>query len=61
MCARRDWPNPNITTRGTRMPTVGKLFFNMGVFALVTFLIYLSCMAMVRIEDRKQARRRRNS
>lgn len=41
--------------------TVGNLFFNIGVFALVTFLIYLSCMAMVRSEDRKQARRRRNS
>ena len=40
---------------------MGKLFFHMGVFALVTFLIYLSCMAMVRIEDCKQARRRRNS
>ena len=41
--------------------TLGNLAFNIGVFALVTFLIYLSCMAMVRIEDRKQARRRRNS
>ncbi|MBW3572692.1 MAG: hypothetical protein KY467_16475 [Gemmatimonadetes bacterium] len=40
------------------MPTVGNLFFNIAVFALVTFLIYLACMAMVRIEDRKQARRR---
>lgn len=40
---------------------VGTLFFNIAVFGLVTFLIYLSCMAMVRIEDRKQARRRRNS
>ena len=40
------------------MPTVGNLFFNIFVFGVVTFLIYLSCMAMVRIEDRKQARRR---
>ena len=38
--------------------SLGTLFFNIGVFALVTFLIYLACMAMVRIEDRKQARRR---
>lgn len=36
----------------------GTLAFNIGVFAVITFLIYLSCMAMVRIEDRKQARRR---
>lgn len=33
------------------------LFLHIGVFALVTFLIYLACMAMVRIEDKKLARR----
>lgn len=38
--------------------TVGNLFFNIAVFGVVTLLIYLACMAMVRIEDRKQARRR---
>ncbi len=37
--------------------SVGTLFFHIGVFALVTFLIYLACMAMVRLEDKKQARR----
>ena len=40
------------------MPTVGNLFFNIAVFGVVTLLIYAACMAMVRIEDRKQARRR---
>jgi hypothetical protein len=38
--------------------TVGNLFFNIAVFGVVTLLIYAACMAMVRIEDRKQARRR---
>lgn len=38
--------------------TVGNLFFNIAVFGVVTLLIYFACMAMVRIEDRKQARRR---
>ena len=37
---------------------IGTLFFNIGVFAAVTFLIYLACMALVRHEDRRQARRR---
>jgi hypothetical protein len=41
--------------------SVGTLFFHMGVFALVTFGIYLACMAMVRIEDRRQAQRGRRS
>jgi len=42
--------------------TVGNLLFNMAVFGVVTLLIYFACMAMVRIEDRKQARRHgRNS
>jgi hypothetical protein len=41
--------------------SVGTLFFHIGVFALVTFGIYLACMAMVRIEDRKQAQRNRRS
>jgi hypothetical protein len=41
--------------------SVGTLFFHIGVFALVTFLIYLACMAMVRIEDKKLARRGRRS
>jgi hypothetical protein len=40
---------------------VGTLFFHIGVFALVTFGIYLACMAMVRIEDRRQAQRGRRS
>jgi len=37
---------------------MGKLFFHMGVFALVTFLVYLACMMFVRIEDRREAQRR---
>lgn len=37
------------------------LFLHMGVFALITFLIYLACMAMVRVEDRRQEARRRRS
>lgn len=37
------------------------LFFHIGVFALVTFCIYLACMLMVRLEDKRLARRRRSS
>lgn len=37
------------------------LFIHIGVFGLITFLIYLACMAMVRVEDRRQEARRRNS
>ena len=41
---------------------MGKLFFHMGVFALVTFVIYLVCMWFVRIEDQREAKRhQRNS
>jgi len=40
---------------------MGKLLFHMGVFALVTFVIYLVCMQFVRIEDRREAKRRQNS
>ena len=36
---------------------MGKLLFNMGVFALVTLCIYLVCLWFVRIEDRREARR----
>lgn len=39
--------------------SVWTLFFHIGVFALVTFLIYLACMAMVRIEDKRQTQRAR--
>ena len=31
----------------------GTLLLHAGVFALITFLIYLACMAMVRFEDRR--------
>ena len=41
--------------------SVTTLFLHMGVFALITFLIYLACMAMVRVEDRRQEARRRRS
>jgi hypothetical protein len=37
---------------------MGKLFFHMGVFAVVTFLVYLTCMFFVSIEDKREARRR---
>ena len=40
---------------------MGKLFFHMGVFALVTFVIYLVCMWFVRIEDQREAKRRRQN
>ena len=37
------------------------LFFHIGVFALVTFCIYVACMLMVRLEDKRVAQRRRRS
>lgn len=41
---------------------MGKLFFHMGVFAVVTFVVYLVCLQFVRIEERREARRQqRNS
>ncbi|MFL5537470.1 MAG: hypothetical protein ACJ8J0_00670 [Longimicrobiaceae bacterium] len=40
---------------------MGKLFFHMGVFAVVTFVIFLVCLWFVRIEDEREARRRKNS
>jgi len=36
---------------------MGKLLFHAGVFALVTFAIYLVCMWFVRIEDQREAKR----
>jgi hypothetical protein len=53
-------PERKNTTMEDSMPTVWNLAFNMAVFGVVTLLIYAACMAMVRIVDRKQARRRRN-
>jgi len=35
---------------------MGKLFFHMGVFAVVTFVVYLACMMFVRYEERREAR-----
>ena len=41
---------------------MGKLFFHMGVFAVVTFVIFLVCLWFVRIEDEREAKRKqRNS
>ena len=37
---------------------MGKLFLHMGVFAAFSLLVLAVCFWMVRIEDRKQARRR---
>jgi hypothetical protein len=36
---------------------MGKLFFHMAVFAVVTFVVYMVCMLFVRIEDRREAQR----
>jgi len=44
---------------GSTPAGVGTLFLHIGVFALVTLGIYTACMAMVRIEDRRQAQRAR--
>jgi len=39
-----------------------KLFWHAGVFAILTFVVYLACMAFVRMEERREAgRRQRNS
>ena len=46
---------------GSTPASVGTLFMHIAVFAGVTFLIYLACMAMVRIEDKRQAQRHRRS
>ena len=40
---------------------MGKLFFHMGVFALVTFVIFLVCMWFVRVEDQREAKRRQQN
>lgn len=40
---------------------MGKLFFHIGVFAFVSFLVYMSCLWMIRIEEKKQERRRRGT
>jgi len=33
---------------------MGKLFFHMGVFAVVTFVAYLVCMFFVRLEEQRE-------
>ena len=39
-----------------------KLFWHAGVFAIVTFVVFLACLMFVRIEERREAaRERRNS
>lgn len=37
------------------------LFLHIGVFALVTLGIYAACMLMVRLEDKRLARRGRRT
>lgn len=37
------------------------LFLHIGVFALVTFCIFLACLALIRLEDKRQAARQRRS
>jgi hypothetical protein len=39
------------------MPGWPTLFLHAGVFALITFLIYLACMAMIRLEAQRVERR----
>jgi len=65
-----DWPRARRggifaaaeTNHPNRRQAMGKLFFHMGVFAVVTFVIYLVCLQFVRIEERREARRQgRNS
>lgn len=38
-----------------------KLFWHAGVFAIVTFVVFLVCMQFVRIEERREAGRRRQN
>jgi hypothetical protein len=38
-----------------------KLFWHAGVFAIVTFVVFLVCMQFVRIEERREANRRRQN
>ena len=35
---------------------MGKLFFHMGVFAVVTFVVFLVCMMFVRMEEKREAK-----
>ena len=35
-----------------------KLFWHAGVFAIVTFVVFLACWGFVRIEERREAARR---
>jgi hypothetical protein len=39
------------------MSDTSRLFMFMGIFATITFLVYLTCLWMIRIEDRRVARR----
>jgi hypothetical protein len=39
------------------MSDTSRLFMYMGIFATITFLVYLTCLWMIRIEDRRIARR----
>ena len=39
------------------MSDTARLFMYMGIFGTFTFLVYLACLWMIRIEDRRQASR----
>jgi MFS superfamily sulfate permease-like transporter len=39
------------------MSSTARLFMFMAIFAGITFGVYLSCLWMIRIEERRQARR----
>lgn len=42
---------------GSTPASVGTLFLHMGVFALVTLGIYAACLLMIRLEEKRVARR----
>jgi hypothetical protein len=46
------------TTEPSTMSDTARLFLYMGVFALVTLGVYFACEWMVKIEERRQDRRR---
>lgn len=43
-------PNPFVV--------MGKLFFHMGVFAVVTLCVYVACLFLIKQEARREARKR---
>jgi hypothetical protein len=50
-----------VITRNRTDTSMFKLFWHAGVFAIVTFVVFLVCMQFVRIEERREASRRRQN